>query len=522
MTARRPKELPADWGAPGFTPGAAHFAALLLELASRDEKTAEQAERALSRAGRDGAAVALSSFSGAEGPLRARLVRVVGRVAKDSGSDELRAALSAFLSDREAKVRRNAAIALGKCGGPGVEEALLTSWPESELPMRRSLAEALGKVGGARSRELLTALETTDPELERLRRRALTMLSRTAEHEPCTIALEQRLPATTQVVLGCRRGSSDLLCEEMRARGLPEPRRVSPVELWLEWSGPLAPLLSLRIAQSIALQAPLGPGESRVLRIIASLKGEAGSWLRALTHGTPRFRLSWDAGGHRRLETWKVAEGLAGSGLVNAPSQAPWEVRVEETRLLLIPRGAPDSRFDYRVSLVPAASHPNLAAALARLAGAVADYVVWDPFVGSGLELVERARLGGYRSLHGSDVDPSALDAAEKNLRSAGVRATLARADARHHAPRGVTLILTNPPMGRRVARDGSLAPLLDAFVENAARVLVPAGRLVWLSPLPERTARLIRELGLALERRASIDMGGFDAEPQVARRQRL
>ena len=38
--------------------------------------------------------------------------------------------------------------------------------------------------------------------------------------------------------------------------------------------------------------------------------------------------------------------------------------------------------------------------------GARADDVVWDPFVGSGTELVERALAGPYARLLGSDTDP--------------------------------------------------------------------------------------------------------------------
>ena len=143
--------------------------------------------------------------------------------------------------------------------------------------------------------------------------------------------------------------------------------------------------------------------------------------------------------------------------------------------------------------------------------------VVWDPFVGSASELIERAKAGPYRALVGSDLDGDALSAARVNAEAAGVTdLSLSSHDATQHAPPGVTRIITNPPMGRRVARDGSLAELLDRFTDHAARVLLPGGRLTWLSPLPGRTAARAEANALSVVLRQSVDMGGFHAELQA------
>jgi len=82
----------------------------------------------------------------------------------------------------------------------------------------------------------------------------------------------------------------------------------------------------------------------------------------------------------------------------------------------LLRRHPVDERFAYRTETVAASSHPTIAAALVRLVPPREDDVVWDPFVGSALELIERARLGPYRALHGTDVDEGALEAARANL----------------------------------------------------------------------------------------------------------
>ena len=190
-------------------------------------------------------------------------------------------------------------------------------------------------------------------------------------------------------------------------------------------------------------------------------------------------------------------------------------IDTERGSLELCPRRFGDPRFAYRADDVRAASHPTLAAALARVAEVREGDVVWDPFVGSGMELIERGLLGPYRELHGTDLESAALSAARANAERAKLTLTLTQADARSHRLRNATLIITNPPMGRRVARDGTLATLLDAFLEHAKGVLAPSGRLVWLSPVPDRSAATARRLGLKVTRHELVDLGGFQAELQ-------
>jgi tRNA G10 N-methylase Trm11 len=216
------------------------------------------------------------------------------------------------------------------------------------------------------------------------------------------------------------------------------------------------------------------------------------------------------------------------SGLVNDPTAALWEAVVsagedesgEVVRLELWPRGLVDERFSYRRATLPASSHPTTAAALARVAGVVASDVVWDPFVGAGTELVERALLGPYADLYGSDIDGRALDAALENLRAAGVtRFRLSEGDARTSGPpKRPSLVLTNPPFGRRNLRRDAIHPLLGAVLRNVAGRLAEGGRLVWVSPVPRATVDLAREAGFSLRRSLPVDLGGVPAEIQELR----
>src|SRR5690606_38124726 len=117
--------------------------------------------------------------------------------------------------------------------------------------------------------------------------------------------------------------------------------------------------------------------------------------------------------------------------LINDPTNTTWDVAVDGEALELSPRRLDDPRFAWRVADIPAASHPTVAAALAYVGKARHGDRVWDPFVGSGAELVERTRLGTYARLVGTDVDEAALAAARLNLAAANVDATLVQADAR-------------------------------------------------------------------------------------------
>jgi 23S rRNA G2445 N2-methylase RlmL len=181
-----------------------------------------------------------------------------------------------------------------------------------------------------------------------------------------------------------------------------------------------------------------------------------------------------------------------------------------------------DPRFAWRAGDVPAASHPTVAAALVRVAGVRPDDVAWDPFLGSGAELAERALAGPYAALHGTDRDPSAVAVARRNLEAAAGRFERAHISLRAGdslvagaAPIGATLIITNPPMGRRVERGADLGTLYDRFLDVAAAALVPGGRLVWASALPGRTTARAVALGLQPSRRIPVDLGGFEVEIQ-------
>lgn len=479
---------------PGWTPGRADFPALFEMIES---ERGDEVVKVLSRAGLPAAVAALE-------PVTPHRIALVGRVARTAKDERLVKALIDALGHDDAKVRKAAIVALGKVKAPGVEEALVARHAVASEIDKRAIVVSLGKVGGSKALELVRSIDASgDASLARNVTRASLVLERTTSRgETSEIDLDAKLAGPRQIVWRCRKGLEAIVLDQAGKAKLGKG------EVSGERDGTLRSILAVRSALDACIAFPMGP--------IA--RPEIIETMQAWTKGTPRFRAEFVGGGHRRSELWKIAETTSGSAIVNDPTGATWDVLVDEAndRLLLKPKA--DPRFAYRVKDVPAASHPTIAAAIAHVGGVRADDVVWDPFVGSGLELVERARSGPYARLIGSDVSEDALAAARANLDSAGVRADLVQGDARDLKIRGLTLVLANPPMGRRLVRDKSLGELYDAVIENVSRLLEPGGRMVWLSAMADRTAGMARSVGLTVDRGRPVDVGGFEAELQIFR----
>jgi 23S rRNA G2445 N2-methylase RlmL len=507
---------------PGFTPRAGDAGALLDVLAGGGDD-ARAAERALLRLGAAAVGPAIARARSESAGDRAAALRFLGRLAAEVSDPAIAAALVDGLGDVDERARRAAASALGRARPAGAAEALAAALArESGASARRAIVEALGKVGGA---EAIAAL-AGEAEAERAKLMATRSLAREA---PSVIAADRVAEQPIRVALRCRAGLETILKDELPDAFGARIERDAPAGLRVEGTLRGAPIELFQARTFLSLAFPLEAvrvaGDDATEAIVASLTSPAArTILGRFTEGPLRFRLSFRGGGKRRAAVWRVAAEVAARApeLVNDPTESPWEAQVfeapGEVRVELAP-AIVDPRFVYRTGDVPAASHPTIAAALARAGGVRAGDVVWDPFVGSGTELCERALQGPYRRLIGSDVDPRAIAVARANLEAAGARdATLIVGDATSLALPGPapTLVITNPPLGRRVQRGAGLGPLLDRFLEHAAGMLAKGGRIVWISPFPRRAREVAEARGLRLAEAREVDMGGFAAEMQV------
>jgi len=476
---------------------------------------------------------------------RVAVIRAVGMIFGRFGAEEekrrVRDWLITLLSDPQEKIRRYAANALPKIGaGDQGEARILDVLHTAGEREQRHLGRALEKVGGAAT--LALAGQGTLPRLTEQKVRAGVA----RREQPASINLQARLAVkgALKIRLRCRRGLEKLVHEEasekLRAHdgfrlGSVRPGCVT-VETREEFS--LGDLYRLRCFATVGLD-------------LGTIRDDAVDWAEELaaciasttnralmieaTSGAPRYRLDFPERGHQRGAIRRVVDRVFEQApeMLNDSREAPWSIDViptgqgrKEAFVELRPRLYPDPRLTYRQDDIPAASHPPLAACMARLAGPHSREVVWDPFCGSGLELVERALLGGVSSLHGTDLDSKAIAIARANISAAQLsviksnfsacdfRAALNPGNPAGIIPGGVTLMITNPPLGRRI-RVKDLQGLFADLYQVAARALAPGGRLVFVNPLRLRP----EDPSLKLEYRQAIDMGGFECRLEMYRK---
>ena len=111
-----------------------------------------------------------------------------------------------------------------------------------------------------------------------------------------------------------------------------------------------------------------------------------------------------------------------------------------------------------------------------------------DPFSGSGTIILEAARLHPFMDIYGSDNYGRNLPGMRKNLKAYGIEETrvdLRQIDARElsevHSPESFPYIATNPPYGLRLGSGMNFRHLYTRFLNEAAKLLTPNGRMAIL-----------------------------------------
>lgn len=470
---------------------------------------------------------------------RVGLVRAIGVVALEKATQaqrqQAREWLTSLLQDPEEKIRRYALNALPKLGERSQSEKAvleLLDQPKAERGERevKNLSQTLSKIGGEATLKKLAELHGEHEALHVAEQKVKAQLAR--KETPASIRLDAKIKETRKlrIHLRTRRGMELLLRDELQAHPKLKSRfkivRTSPGCVALAALRPftLAELYQLRSFGSVNFVLGVVPdGEAQHTEAIAKVIASESTQLlcRKLTEGQPRYRLQFMRAKvpPRKVQAIVNAAFALCPELLNDPRKSPWAVEIFPEKVgqsvELRPRVLPDPRFSYRVDDVPASTHPPLAAAMAQMAGIQSDEIIWDPFCGSGLELIECARLNSAASIIANDIDGPAIEIARKNFESAGIssdRIALSRGDFRNYLkvtgiqPASVSLIIANPPLGRRV-RIEDLKGLISEFYQIAAKTLRPGGRLVFINPLKLESPAP----SLKLEARHRVDLGGFD-----------
>lgn len=465
---------------------------------------------------------------------RVSVIRAVGVAFSECGTDaqkeQARQWLRGLLQDPAEKIRRYAMAALPKIGSSETEESELLSLLRKTDSDREQkfLAQTLEKIGGAATLE--TRATGGFGALDKAVQKVEANLARA--QSPSSVSFEKTLAQFegVQVLLHCRVGLEQFEEEELKERSKADAKfrlvRTGKGIVELAPVGPfkLADIYALRCFSTASIVMGTVPGAHEATDVEALAQAitspAARHILEAFTEGPIRYRLEFAAKGHQRSVVRSLANRVYAlcPQLLNDSRNAPWEITVFESArgcsVELSPKLRPDPRFSFRKGDVPAASHPPLAACMVRLAGRLDRETVWDPFCGSGLELIEAALRGGVRQVFGTDRSEEAIAIAAENLAAAPlppVRTRFACCDFRDSATveglgaNTVSLLLTNPPLGRRVPIP-DLRGLIEDLFAVAADVLLPGGRLVFVNPLPVEP----KGRALKLQFRQKVDLGGF------------
>jgi len=455
-----------------------------------------------------------------ERAARVAVIRAVGVVFAESGPEDLadavRAWLRDLLKDPDEKIRRYAIAALPKVGAGLREETemlalLQTTNSERE---KKFLSESLEKIG---TDQTLSAIQGQLLQTEQKTRAAVTR-----RDDPGRIEWSRSLAQWDglRIHLRGRSGLETFVRDEVKSSRAFRVLDVLEglVKVTPDQAFSLGDLYSLRCFGTVGFV--LGDGTMEELpRVITSPL--ARGIFSTFTNGPIRYRLDFVGKGHQRgaVRTLANRTYAACQEILNDPRAALWSVDIhplaDKYLVEARPRTSPDPRFAYRRQYIPAASHPPLAACMAALAGNLDDEIVWDPFCGSGVELIECALRSRVRKLVGTDLSPEALGGSKENFAASEARSAEAEfilSDFREHQkipelqPESVGLVISNPPLGMRVPIPDVRGLINDLFAA-AAIVLRPGGQLIFTNPL-----RIERSPQTCLVRQSSqlVDMSGF------------
>lgn len=451
---------------------------------------------------------------------RVAVIRAVGVVFSESGPREELAAvkkwLRGLLNDSEEKIRRYAVAALPKVGREDADEQeLLTlAHKASSDREKQHVAKALGKIGGV---ETLRHAKTLPAQTIQ---RVKATVVRAEMASAIKLDAEIRKLNEIEMLLRSRAGLETFVHDEAKEFVRTHKQfRIVDTKTALVLLKPIAPftlaeIFSMRCFGELSFS--LGVTRGQTLPAIADLVTSAAAVnvMRTVTDGPIRYRLDFVSKGHQRAAVRELAQLIYARNpeLINGGGDTPWTIEIGSSargyRVELVPKINPDPRFIYRRRDIPAASHPPLAACMARLAGPREGEIVWDPFCGSGVELIERCLLGGVKKVIGTDLSGEAIEIARQNFAAAGIKNVESQfgcTDFRNFDPGEVTLIITNPPMGKRVPIP-NLRGLIGDLLQSAASVLAPGGRLVFANPVKA----LAPPPSLKRDFSRLIDFGGF------------
>jgi SAM-dependent methyltransferase len=184
-----------------------------------------------------------------------------------------------------------------------------------------------------------------------------------------------------------------------------------------------------------------------------------------------------------------------------------------ETLVRLSPR--PLAARGWRVCNYEGALNAPVAHAMALFSQPTPDDTVLNLMSGSGTLLIERLLAGPAQLAAGYDIDPAAVECAQRNAEAAGLseKARFRQGDARDLplTSRSIDVLLADLPFGQLVGSHQENVLLYPAVIKEAARLLKPTGRALFITHEVRLMEQILRESsGWKTDQVIRIGLGGM------------
>jgi len=527
MTNNLPVELmQVRIAQPGWRPGRSDISELMAVWSYLTDFDHDVASKKIAKMDAPAAKVALSCLETLDSRGRAELTRPVLKAAINAAgvansplpTELILASCRKFLTDREPRIRKSAAQAIGSSFGQfdgkmrsAMTAELIKAYKQaSDASEIKALTDSLGKTGSPEALEILkeSSGKSVDKAAIKLQRDLI------GDNSLVKKCLPGAFVDSGKMIVWFTRGVEKLAKEKSlfsKATSIEPGVLVVENMSWLKLEGNN---LWRRAGFVIGETRDHSPGNLAL--ILSGVRDRIFSATEGGESGNIKIRLGRKAGVSRGF-IWDFAQKLMtlDSGLINDGRAAAWELESIGEYAVLIPLQCEDRRFSWRNSDVDGASDPTIAASIVELARIAPNDVVFDPFCGAGTELILAARLSPKARLIGTDIDEQAIRSASESVFKAGVKVEFFQQNGLNFTSTKVDVVISNPPFGMRTIR-GEARAVLEDFFMGIRKKLNPNGRVVILSHAPSSTQQWAEAGGLKLSRTAPIFLGRMPCELQL------
>lgn len=410
--------------------------------------------------------------------------------------------LVGLLQNSEAKVRKNAALVLGRLKQNENVQALYDAYErETQLFVKSDYLTALAELDITSCKpeleKRLQKLEQYSPgeEEEKHIREELTALRNLLHsRQSCKKHRFQGYDETYEVILTTGRIHQEVTAEQVKGGKITILKsgvrvvtsHIEPILMIPTYREILFPLNVKKVPSDSGLATAKALAGSDLLKLLQKAhKSEGPFYFRLGIHS----RMPLDKRSDFAKKCAFALEQETGHALRNSTSDYELEIRLIENREgLFLPMVKlytfEKERFSYRKNLVAASIRPEHAALIARLAKPymTENAQILDPFCGVGTMLIERDRVCPARIMYGIDIFGEAIAGARENTQLAGKEIYYINRDffAFQHEYLFDEIITNMPDRGKKSREEHDL--LYGNFFEKAGSLLTDEGKIFMYS----------------------------------------